>query len=329
MYKKRVEGRGKRVERKMKIKEIGELGLIDKIARQTKTDRTVIKGIGDDTAVLKYSNKEYLLFTTDMLLEGVHFSEARPLSEASPEVLPHSRFYNIGWKSLACSISDIAAMGGVPQYCLISVGLPPNLELKSVEQLYSGIKAIARKFKINVVGGDTIKSKKLIINITLLGRVSKKKLILRSGAREGDAILVTGDLGASISEKNLTFTPRLKEAQYLANNFKLHSMIDISDGLILDLYHIIKDSRKGARLYLKEVPISPLLRHKKGALKQALYGGEDFELLFTTSKRTGQKIAARKLARIIGEITDKKNSIESSDGTKLNIDGYQHFHPVK
>ena len=304
----------------MKIEQIGEFGLIDKIARQTKTDRTVIKGIGDDTAVLKYSKKEYLLFTTDMLSEGVHFPHLHPRGASKVKLL-----YDIGWKSLACNISDIAAMGGVPQYCLISVGLPPNLELKSVEQLYSGIKTIARQFKINVVGGDTIRSRKLIINIALLGRVAKKKLILRSGVREGDAILVTGDLGASISEKNLNFTPRLKEAQYLVNNFKLHSMIDISDGLILDLYHIIKDSKKGARLYLKEVPISPLLRRKKGALKQALYGGEDFELLFTTSKRTGQKIAARKLARIIGEITDKKNSIESSDGTKLNIDGYQHF----
>ena len=203
--------------------------------------------------------------------------------------------------------------------------MPPDLELKSVEQLYSGIKTLARQFKINVVGGDTIKSGKLIINICLLGKVKKKDLILRSGARKEDAILVTGNLGGSISEKNLNFTPRLKEAQYLVNNFKLHSMIDISDGLILDLYHIIKDSRKGARLYLKEVPISPLIKHKKGALKQALYGGEDFELLFTASKRTGQKIAAQKLARIVGEITAKNNSIESSDGTKLNIDGYQHF----
>ena len=305
---------------KMKIKEIGELELIDKIARETKIDRTVIKGIGDDTAVLKYSSKEYLLFTTDMLLEGVHFTHFHPRGGSKVRL-----FYNIGWKSLACSISDIAAMGGIPQYCLVSLGLPPNLELDSLEQLYSGIKTIARKFKINVVGGDTIKSRKLIINIALLGRVAKKKLILRSGAREGDVILVTGVLGGSISEKNLNFTPPLKEAQYLVNNFKIHSMIDISDGLILDLWRILKQSGKGAKIFLEKIPISAAAKRGKGGLKKALYGGEDFELLFTASKRTAQKIAAQKLARIIGEVNDRRNIIESSDGRKLRINGYRHF----
>jgi len=305
---------------KMEIGEIGEIDLIDKIARETKIDRTVLKGIGDDTAVLKYSNKEYLLFTTDMLLEGVHFTHLRPRGASKVRL-----FYNIGWKSLACSISDIAAMGGIPQYCLVSLGLPPNLELDSLEQLYSGIKTIARKFKINVVGGDTIKSRRLIINIALLGKVLKQKLVLRSGAREGDVILVTGVLGGSISEKNLNFTPRLKEAQYLVNNFKIHSMIDISDGLILDLWRILKQSRKGAKIFLEKIPISAAAKRGKGDLKKALYGGEDFELLFTASKRTAQKIAAQKLARIIGEINDRRNIIESSDGRKLRINGYRHF----
>jgi len=332
----------------MEIGEIGEIDLIDKIARETKIDRTVIKGIGDDTAVLKYSNKEYLLFTTDMLLEGVHFTHLRPRGASKVRL-----FYNIGWKSLACSISDIAAMGGIPQYCLVSLGLPPNLELDSLKQLYSGIKTIARKFKINVVGGDTIKSRRLIIDIALLGRVLKEKLVLRSGAKKGDAILVTGSLGEAILGKHLAFTPlekfltrskrgihnvgecskysltgftpRLKEAQYLVNNFKIHSMIDISDGLILDLWRILKQSGKGAKIFLEKIPISAVAKRGKNGLKKALYGGEDFELLFTASKRTAQKIAAQKLARIIGEINDRRNIIESSDGRKLRINGYRHF----
>ena len=311
----------------MKINQIGELGLIEKIARQTKTDKSVIKGIGDDTAVLKYSEKEYLLFTTDMLLEGVHFPSLthfhlRGGSGCGSEV---KFFYNIGRKSLACNISDIAAMGGVPQHCLISVGLPANLEWKFVNQLYAGIKKIAQQFKVNIVGGDTIKSPKLIINIALLGKVLKKKLVLRSGARKGDVILVTGSLGGAILDKHLIFIPRLKEAQHLVNNFNIHSMIDISDGLVLDLSRILKQSKKGAKVYLEKIPISVVAKKEKDSLKKALYDGEDFELLFTAAKGTAKKIASEKLACIIGEITAQENVLESSDGTKLDINGYEHF----
>ncbi len=303
----------------MKISQIGELGLIKRIACQTKVDKSVLKGIGDDTAVLKYSPKEYLLFATDMLLEGVHFQSVSLCSRRS------RFFYDIGWKALACNISDIVAMGGVPQYCLISVGLPADLELKFVDQLYKGIKEVAQQFGVNIVGGDTIKSTKVIINIALLGKVKKKNLVLRSGAKKGDAILVSGNLGGSISNKHLTFTLRLKEVQYLVNNFKIHSMIDISDGLILDLSRILAQSQKGAKIYLEKILVSAKIKNKKIAFKKALYGGENFELLWTVSKTAGQKISAQKMGHIIGEITDKRGILESSDGTKLKIDGYQHF----
>ncbi|MDD5437122.1 MAG: thiamine-phosphate kinase, partial [Candidatus Omnitrophica bacterium] len=215
------------------LKNIGEIGLIERIAGKVRRDRSVVKGIGDDTAVIKWTEGKYLLFTCDMTIEDVHFRRRR----ATP--------FQIGWKALGRNISDIAAMGGVPRYALVSIGLDPRLPVSFAEGIFAGMDALAKKFRINIVGGDTSRSGKLVIDVSLIGEVENPRLALRSGAREGDAIFVTGFIGGSIKGRHLGFTPRLNEARALVKNFKINSMIDISDGLLLDLGRVLEASGAG------------------------------------------------------------------------------------
>ena len=277
------------------IKNLGEFGLIERFAKEIKTDMSVKTGIGDDTAVIK-DGRHYLLFTTDMLVEDVHFS----LKTARPQ--------QIGWKAVCCSISDIAAMGGVPRWMMVSCGLPRSATIKFIDKIYSGIKKAASLYSVNIVGGDTVKSKKLVLDVGMIG-VKKNRPLLRSGARIGDAIFVTGTLGGAVkSGRHLNFKPRLNEAQYLVKNFKISSMIDISDGLSSDLAHILKRSKVGAALDTNSIPVSC-----GSSLKSALSEGEDFELLFTLpqkqAKRLPVKIGTVQLTRIGRIIREKKGSI--------------------
>ena len=293
----------------MKIKDFSEIDLIKRLSKSFRLDRSVIKGSGDDTAVIRWTKGKYLLFTCDMVVENVHFD----LSSAAP--------FQIGWKALGRNISDIAAMGGVPRHAVVSLGISPALDISVADGICKGIKVIADKFGVNIVGGDMAKSKKIVIDIALLGEVEKKKLVLRSGAKQGDAILVTGTLGGSIKGKHLNFIPRVSEARNILKRFKINSMIDISDGLVLDLNRILKASSVGACIYEDAIPVS------KDALsvKNALYDGEDYELLFTMNA----KDAAKTPFKIIGKIVDKNSGykIVRSSGRKedVKIKGYLHF----
>ncbi len=257
----------------MKINQLGEFGLIDLIRRQLKVDSKVIRGIGDDTAVLPYTKDKYLLFTTDMMAEDVHFSRRMKPQE-------------VGHKALACNISDIASMGGLPTFAVVSIALPKNLSVQYVKGLYQGMQKIASQFGVNIVGGDTIKSDKIVINVALLGEVKKSRLVTRDGAKAGDLVFVTGYLGGAFkSNKHLRFTPRVEQAQFLVKNFKPSAMMDLSDGLAGDLSHILKASRVGVQLWNEEIP-----RVQRCSLKQALTDGEDFELLFTLSQVKAKKL---------------------------------------
>src|SRR3989338_7089247 len=253
----------------MRLKDIGEIGLIKRLDRKTHLDKSVIKGIGDDAAVIRWRRDKYLLFTCDMLIEDVHFK----LKRAAPS--------QIGWKAIARNISDIAAMGGVPRYALISIGLAPNTSVGFLDELYSGIRKCAKIFKVNIVGGDTGRSKKLVIDVSLIGKVEKRSVVTRSGAKIGDIILVTGSIGGSGKGKHLNFMPRLKEARRLVKNF----MIDVSDGLALDLWRILYASRVGARISKDAVPIS----READSFEKAISEGEDFELLFTMNPKETER----------------------------------------
>lgn len=252
----------------MKIFQLGEFGLIDALKKYAPISKAVIKGIGDDAAVLPYNKSEYLLLTTDMLFEDTHFTR-----RMQPQ--------GIGHKALACSISDIAAMGGWPTFAVVSIGIPKNLSVRFIKDVYKGIERTARDFNVSIVGGDTIKTDKMVINVALLGLVEKRNLVTREGARAGDWIFVTGPLGGSFkSGRHLNFSPRCPQARFLVENFKPNAMMDISDGLSGDLNHILKASRVGARLDHASIP-----RHKGAGLFQALNDGEDFELLFMLSPK--------------------------------------------
>ncbi|MCM8780008.1 MAG: thiamine-phosphate kinase [Candidatus Omnitrophica bacterium] len=297
----------------LRVDKIGEFGLIGKIKQWAKTDASVVKGIGDDCAVIKYSKNKFMLFACDAIIEDIDFKKS-------------DNPYLVGRKAIAVNISDIAAMGGEPKYALVSLSLPKNKNLEYVKQLYRGINYWAKKFKINVVGGDISHAQKIYIDISMIGFAAKKSVILRSGAKEKDIILVSGRLGGSIRAKHLNFTPRLEEAKYLVNNFKINSMIDISDGLLQDLGHILKESKKGAVLYDDLIPLSKDSR----SLNEALAMGEDFELLFTMPfAEVSRLIQKRKDFKAIGYITAQKTGLVLKDKQgnikRIALKGYRHF----
>ncbi|MDD5108134.1 MAG: thiamine-phosphate kinase [Candidatus Omnitrophica bacterium] len=298
----------------MQLNKIGEFGLIERFQRMIKTNSSVIQGSGDDCAVLKLDKFNYQLFTTDMIIEGIDFKKNENLKL-------------VGRKSLAISISDIAACGGIPMHAVVALGLPQNMQVKQVDLLSRGIFDLAKKFNINIVGGDISVSDKLIINVSMLGSVEKDKLCLRLGAKIGDIIMVTGEFGGSIKGKHLKFIPRLKEARFLVNNFKINSMIDVSDGLIQDLGHILEQSLVGAVLYESLIPQS---KEAKG-LEDALYSGEEFELVFTASRDQAKKIIqnSKYYFKVIGEIMPVSFGLKminlKDKYSKIRLQGFKHF----
>ena len=298
-----------------RLLDVGEFGLIKRFRKMSAPDKTVICGIGDDAAVLELNRKEYQLFTTDMLVEDVHFRKA-------------AGGRHIGHKALACNISDIAAMGGIPTHAVISLGVRPQTDSNFVMDVYAGIHRLAKKFGVAIVGGDTVQSEKMVINIALLGRVEKKRLVTRKGARAGDVIFVSGALGRSLSTgKHLSFTPRVAAARFLVEEFKPTAMIDISDGLAADLNHILEESRLSARIDASAIPLNPRAR-----LNNALYDGEDFELLFTLCPTAARRLLSRKQRYKfykIGEMTASCGplQIRDADGMLRHIrpGGFKHF----
>jgi len=300
----------------MRLRRLGEFELIKRISKKIPLSHAVVKGIGDDAAVIRYTDKKYLLFTCDMLLEGKHFFR-------------DTDSYLVGKKALSVNVSDIAAMAGVPKFALVSIGVSPFLDVKYIDELYRGITDVAKEFKIDIVGGDTIASEKIIVDISLIGEVEKENVVFRSGARDKDAIFVTGQIGGSLRDgRHLDFTPRLKEARFLAKNFKVTSMIDISDGLLADLGHIIELSGKGCIIREADLPISDSARD----IETAIRDGEDFELLFTVPNLEADRLIDRwpfktRLSRI-GFITATRDLhiIKKTGKTiKVKPEGYRHF----
>lgn len=265
-----------------------EFGLIqwirDHVAGQSSLPAVSV-GIGDDAASVRLApdqarNSECLV-AVDMLLEGVHFDTATATAR------------QIGRKALAVNLSDIAAMAGTPIAAVISVSLPRRVSSEFARDLHAGLADLAAEFDVALVGGDTnVWDGPLVVSVTVLGRSPASGPVLRSGARAGDAILVTGDLGGSLAGHHLDFTPRVRESRLIGDLVELHSMIDVSDGLAADLHHILEESGVGANIEAAAVPISPAAitaaasanaSDARSPLDRALSDGEDFELLFTLS----------------------------------------------
>ena len=224
---------------------MNEFGLIAHLTKSLPTNQNVLVGAGDDCAVLDFGVPDkLLLFKTDAVVEGIHFTKETP-----PE--------KIGRKALARCLSDLAAMAGTPTAALVTIGLPQRFEPEFIGKIYGGMSALAETFGVAIVGGETTANPgRIFISIALLGTVRRGKQILRSGAKAGDAIFVTGELGGSRAGKHLEFEPRLAEARWLAEHFPIHAMIDLSDGLAGDLRHILKAGGVGGELLKTAVPVS-------------------------------------------------------------------------
>lgn len=260
---------------------MNEFELIARLTATLPSNSSVVVGAGDDCAVLNIGMADRdLLFKTDAVVEGIHFTP-----DAAPE--------KVGHKALARCLSDIAAMGGIPGSAVITVGLPPSRDPDWIEQVYEGLRKLASVHEVAIVGGETTTSpERAFLSVALIGFTEKGRAVLRSGAQTGDALFVTGELGGSLAGRHLEFEPRLKEAQWLCQHYEVHAMIDLSDGLAGDLRHVLHASSVGAELLSNAIPISREARlaakaahGAKPALSAALTDGEDFELLFTVAAR--------------------------------------------
>ncbi len=318
----------------------------------TSTAAGVRTGIGDDTAVLALGPDALLLATTDLVLEDVHFRRAW----ASP--------YDVGWKAMAVNLSDIAAMGGVPRWALVAAALPASAPVEEVDAFYSGLQDAAAPSGVVIVGGDTSASLDgWMINVTLLGEHTGTPK-LRSAARLGDVVVVTGTLGRSaaglallstggathpglsapareeLTAAHLRPVARLAEGRWLGGQPGVHAMIDMSDGLTTDLGHICRESQAGARIMLDSLPVAPAAREAASALGKdplewATAGGEDYELLFTCEPDLVDFLA-QGLLRLTGAMITVIGRIEHPEAAVTYVDarggavvlgsGYQHFH---
>lgn len=334
----------------MRVRDIGEFGLIERIAQSLPPPgEGVIVGIGDDVAVLQ-SGGPYLLATCDIQVEGVHFLKEK--------ITPHQ----LGRKVVAINVSDIAAMGGRPRYILISLVLPKETEVAWVDGLYEGMRAECARWGAEIVGGNMAHSPGgIVVDLFLLGEVEPECLLRRSGARVGDRVLVTGTLGDSAAglalllqpetvcpdvhrefllNRHLSPQPRLREGQAIGRSGLATAAIDLSDGLSSDIGHICEMSHVGVRIWADALPISDAARaiaEAVGAdpLEWALFGGEDYELLFTAPPDRADILAWRVQEEtgtpvtVIGEITPPEDglSLLRADGTRLPLrkGGWDHF----
>lgn len=291
-------------------------------ARSRLSSRDFPVGIGDDMACILFGNSSVFI-TTDMLLDGVHFD------------LRKTTLKQVGYKAMAVSLSDCAAMATVPVAAVVSVALPKGYGQKELKQLHAGITQAGDRFGCTLVGGDItcwMKKAPFAVNVAMLSRKADNKPVRRSGAKVGDCICVTGFLGGSGYGRHLVFEPRVEEALKIAQSVKLHSMIDISDGLSSDLKRICEQSDVGAIVDARCIPISNRAKRSANPLNAALNDGEDFELLFTLSQSNCKKLLSKWKELIpitqIGTIIDtKKMKIKMPDGhlEYLKAGGYEHL----
>ncbi|MDE3000351.1 MAG: thiamine-phosphate kinase [Gemmatimonadota bacterium] len=330
------------------FREIGEFGFIERIgAAGLPRAAGVYCGIGDDCAVLACENHRVRLITSDLMVEGVHF-----VAEGSE---PHW----LGHKLLAVNLSDIAAMGGEPREAVVSLAIPPDLDVGFMERVYRGLRELASRYGVNVVGGDTARSTgPLVMNLTLTGEMDPERVCYRSGANPGDLIYVSGTLGdaaaglklapgeaVGLSEQDREFLlcrhhrpePRVVLGRALAASGAVTAMLDLSDGMASDLRHICRQSGVSAVIDGATIPVSPAFRRFRelsgaGTRNLAITGGEDYELLFTVAQRgrdVVEALAAGTEISCIGRIVkgDGRIFLENARGLKTELDarGFEHF----
>ncbi len=340
--------------KRTEIDKLGEFGLIDHLTSSISlVNATSIKGIGDDAAVIDIGNGNVSLISTDMLIEGVHFD------------LTYLPLKYLGYKAVAVNVSDICAMNGVAEQITVSIALSNRFPVEAVEELYDGIKSACSNYNVDLVGGDTTSSLSgLVISISVVGRAKKEDVVFRSGAKEHDLIVVTGDLGGAymglqilerekkVFKENPQIQPDLDGHDYILQRQMRPearvdvvkylkelevcptSMIDISDGLASELFHICKSSSVGCHIYDEKIPIDAqtsmiALEFELDPSTCALNGGEDYELLFTVAQKDYEKIKGNPHMTIIGHVTDANEGMyyidKQGSAVELKAQGWSHF----
>ncbi len=341
-------------DKRTELSELGEFGLIEKLTSNFTTHvSSTIKGVGDDAAVISISDSEVMLVSTDSLIEGIHFN------------LMYTPLMHLGYKAVVVNLSDIYAMNGIAEQITVSLAVSNRFPLEALEELYAGIKKACDAYQVDLVGGDTTSSLSgLMISITALGRAKKTDVVYRSGAKENDLLVVSGDLGGAymglqllerekeVYKANPNIQPDLDGHDYLLErqlkpearidvvkllkqmDVKPTSMIDISDGLASEIFHLCKASNLGCTIYDEKIPIdgataSSAIEFNIDPITTALNGGEDYELLFTISQSDYEKVVGNPNLSIIGHITDKNSGINFIDKqgviAPLQAQGWNHF----
>lgn len=339
--------------KRTELSELGEFGLIDHLTGNIKTkNKKIIKGVGDDTAVLDQGD-HYLLVTKDLLIEGVHFD------------MTYTPLKHLGYKSVVVNLSDIAAMNGTPNQILIGIAVSNRYSVEALSELYEGIYAACKRYNVEVIGGDTTSSPGgLFISITALGSVKKDEVVFRDQAKANDLVCVSGDLGAAymgllllerekeVFKKDPGIQPDLEGYDYILQRqlkpearfdvleqlrkaaIKPTAMIDISDGLASEIIHICKSSKTGCNLYEDKIPVDPATALMAGemniqAITAAMNGGEDYELLFSAAITDLEKLSQLQGITIIGHITDESEGIKliARDGVAVPVtaQGWEHM----
>lgn len=253
----------------MKLSDLGEDRLLARLLPRLKLGKSVLAGAGDDCAVVRLPRENNLmLLKTDCVVEGVHF---RPSDDAAA----------VGWKAMMRPLSDIASMSGLPQFALVTLIAPARTFVRKIDNLYRGLQRAAAHFDVSIVGGETSGTRgPIAISVSIIGFVEKNRWVSRHGGKVGDDLFVTGRLGGSIRGKHLRFVPRIHESRWLTKNFRVHAMMDLSDGLGADLPRLAKASKVGFKIDMKSLPLTPGVK-----IDNAISDGEDFELLFAISPR--------------------------------------------
>jgi thiamine-monophosphate kinase len=336
------------------IATLGEFGLIDRLASKfTNKVNTTLKGIGDDAAVIDIGNNRVMLISTDMLVERIHFD------------LTYTPLHHLGYKAISVNVSDIAAMNAIAQQVTVSIAISNRFSLEAVEELYRGIHAACEDYNVDLVGGDTTSSVMgLEISVTVIGQADKDKVVYRNGAKIGDIICLSGDIGGAYTGLNLlerekqvfqvdpNMQPKLEGKDYVVHrllkpqarqdvvfdladlNIVPTSMIDVSDGLASELMHICTQSGVGANILEENLPISgetyeTLIEFNMDPTTGALNGGEDYELLFTISPEKYELIKNHPDIAMIGVIKDKKDGLtlisKKGNPYPIQAQGWKHF----
>lgn len=341
-------------EKTTNISDLGEFGLIDQLTKHIvlKNESSLV-GIGDDAAVIQVSEDTVQLISTDMLVEGIHFN------------LMYMPLKHLGYKAVAVNVSDICAMNGTAQQITVSLAVSSRFPLEALEELYEGIQLACTNYGVDLVGGDTTSSTSgLVINVTVLGTAKKEDVVYRSGAKEYDLLVVTGDLGAAymglqvlerekeVFQANPSIQPDLDGHDYIVERqlkpearkdiigflkeleVKPTAMIDISDGLASEILHLCKASKVGCHVYDEKVPIDAktsmtAIDFNLDPNTCALNGGEDYELLFTIDQKDFDKIKGNPHMTVIGHITNENDGIyyvdKNGSAITLKAQGWKHF----